>query len=88
VKLISPGEEARMLELVGKEVVTELMASDDPDAALVYRRGSCVVSSAGEADGVVIARRRDIAAESGQLSDEELEKLAVTLDNVARDLGT
>ena len=78
------------MALVGKKVVTELVASSDPDAALVYRRGSCVVGSADEAGdpgGVIIARRRDIPAQDGQMTDDELEKLAVTLDNIARDLG-
>ena len=78
------------MALVGKEVVTELAASSDPDAALVYRRGSCVVGSAGEAGslgGVIITRRCDIPAQGGQMTDDELEKLAVILDNMARDLG-
>lgn len=78
------------MALVGKEVVTELLASGDPDAALVYTRGTCVVGSAGEAGnpgGMIIARRCDITAQGGQVTDDELEKLVVILDNMARDLG-
>lgn len=78
------------MALVDKDVVTELVASSDPDASLVYTRGSCVVGSAGEAGhpgGMIIARRRDILAQGRQMTDDELEKLVVILDNMARDLG-
>ena len=78
------------MALVGKEMATELMTSSDPDAALVYACGSCAVRSVGEAGdpgGVIIARRRDIPAQGGQMTDEQLEKLAVILDNMARDLS-
>jgi hypothetical protein len=78
------------MALVGKEIATELMASSDPDVALVYACGSCVVRSVGEAGnpgGVIIARRRDIPVQGGPMTDDELEKLAVILDNMARDLG-
>ena len=77
------------MALVDKEIVSELVASGDPDAALVFSRGSCVVRSgeeAGSSGGVVIARRRDIPAQRGQMTEEQLEKLALALDNMARDM--
>ena len=78
------------MALVDKEITTELMASSDPDAALVYESGSCVVRSAGEAGkpgGMIIVRRRDIPAQRREMTDDELEKLTVILDNMARDLS-
>ena len=77
------------MALVDKEIVSELVASSDPDAALVFSRGSCVVRSGGEAGspgGVLIARRRDIPAQGGPMTEEQLERLTLTLDNMARDM--
>ena len=54
------------MALVDKEIVSELVASGDPDAALVFSRGSCVVRSgeeAGSSGGVVIARRDAVDVE-------------------------
>lgn len=80
--------------LVDREIVRQLVASPDPDAALVFRRGSCEIMPAGTADnpdaGLLIARRRDIAAAlaKGDVTDEQLDALAHRLDNTVRDLGS
>lgn len=79
--------------LVDRAAVQQLVESSDPDAALVYKHGSCLVVSGGSADnpdaGLLVTRRRDITATlSGDaVTDEQLDAVAHRLDNTVRDLG-
>ena len=79
--------------LIDRECVRRLLDSPDPDAALVFVRGACVVLPEGEIDdahrGLVVTRRRDLTSLLGEdeLTDERLDDLATRLDNVVRDLG-
>lgn len=81
------------MQLVDREIVRELAESPDPEAALVFTNGDCVVVSLGKAAvpaaGVLIARRHEIEAElSGSpASPERLDAVAHRLDNRARDMG-
>lgn len=68
------------------------MESQDPEAALVFAGGECVVASVADAApyaGVLIVRRHEIEPElaGGAVSDETLDTVARCLDNRARDLG-
>ncbi|KAB8196722.1 hypothetical protein FH608_008445 [Nonomuraea phyllanthi] len=81
------------MSLIDRDCVRELLTSRHSDATLVYVRGECVVLPADEVDdahkGLVVASRDDIAARlpEGEPSEQQLEDLAIRLDNVARDLG-
>jgi hypothetical protein len=80
------------MRLVDQRVVRELVQSQDPDAALVFTGGDCVVVSVGETvepeTGVLIVRRREIAGVCGEpVGEDRLRVLAHCLDNRARDLG-
>ena len=83
------------MRLVDLGIVRELVRSHDPDAALVFARGDCVIVSLEETvepdAGVLIVRRREIIAAAdvsgGTLQEEELRALAHCLDNRTRDLG-
>jgi hypothetical protein len=70
------------MNLVDRDLVAELLASPDPDAALVLFDGVCSVVSAGPGHkGLLVAWRRDLDPEMS------LDRLVHALDNVARDLG-
>jgi hypothetical protein len=70
------------MNLVDRDLVAELMASPDPDAALVLFDGTCSIVSAGPGHrGLLVAWRRDLDPEM------PLDRLVHALDNVARDLG-
>lgn len=79
--------------LIDRECVRRFLSSPNPDAALVFVRGDCVVLGEGEIDdahrGLVVARRRDLdpLLGDGDVTDERLDEVAVRLDNVVRDLG-
>lgn len=79
--------------LVDRDVVRELAASPDPDAALVFTHGGCVVVHVGADavpdEGVLIVRRHEIEHEvaGGAVPDERLDAVAHRLDNMARDIG-
>ncbi|MFO7252096.1 MAG: hypothetical protein DIU60_015225 [Actinomycetes bacterium] len=79
--------------LIDRECVRRLLDAPDPDAALVFVRGDCVVLPEGEIDeghrGLVVIRRRDLRPflGEGELTDERLDEVANRLDNVVRDLG-
>lgn len=79
--------------LIDRECVRRLLRSPDPDTALVFVRGECVVLAEGEIDdahrGLVVVRRRDLESllGGGELTDRRLDELANRLDNVVRDLG-
>ncbi|WP_346108465.1 hypothetical protein [Nonomuraea maheshkhaliensis] len=81
------------MSLIDKECVRELLESRHPDATLVFVRGDCVVLPASDVDeahrGLVIARRDEVIAQlpAGEPSEDELDRLAIRLDNVVRDLG-
>jgi hypothetical protein len=80
------------MRLVDREIVQELIQSSDPDATLVFTHGNCVVvrgAQAADPGGLVITRRRDIAAYVADegMTDERLDFLACCLDNAVRDLG-
>ncbi|TDC84032.1 hypothetical protein [Actinomadura sp. 7K507] len=80
------------MKLVDREIVRELAKSPDPEAALVFANGECVIVSVGSAvpdAGVLIARRHEIEAElfGGAVSEDRLNAIAHRLDNRARDLG-
>jgi hypothetical protein len=70
------------VNLVDGDLVAELLASPDPDAALILHGGVCSVVSAGKGHkGLLVAWARDLDA------DAPLDRLAHALDNTARDLG-
>ena len=70
------------MNLVDRDLVTELLASSDPDAALILFDGVCsVVSAEPGYKGLLVAWRRDLDPEM------PLDRLVHALDNVARDLG-
>jgi hypothetical protein len=79
--------------LIDRECVRRLLESPDPDTALVFVRGDCVLLSEDEIDdahrGLVVARRRDLDTllGGGGLTDQRLDEVATRLDNVVRDLG-
>jgi hypothetical protein len=82
------------MRLVDLDIVRELVQSHDPNAALVFAGGDCVIVSLEETTepdaGVLIVRRREIIAadvSGGTLREEKLRALAHCLDNRARDLG-
>jgi hypothetical protein len=82
------------MRLVDLDIVRELVQSHDPNAALVFAGGDCVIVSLEETAepdaGVLIIRRREIIAadvSGGTLREEKLRALADCLDNRARDLG-
>lgn len=81
------------MQVVDEEVARELMRSPDPDAALVFVKGRCLVVSLAEdatpGAGVLIARRREITTEPPEaLSGARLHAIACCLDNRARDMCT
>jgi hypothetical protein len=82
------------MRLVDLDIVRELVQSHDPDAALVFTGGDCVIVSLEETAephaGVLIVRRREVITadvSGGTLREEKLRALAQCLDNRARDLG-
>ncbi|MFC0866031.1 hypothetical protein ACFHYQ_27405 [Sphaerimonospora cavernae] len=81
------------MPLVDRECARRLLESDDPDVALVFVRGECLVLPVDEIDdehrGLVIMQRRDLpdAFVAAPISDDRVEALACRLDNAARDLG-
>ncbi|MDP9864815.1 MULTISPECIES: hypothetical protein [Streptosporangium] len=81
------------MALIDRECVRRLLESPDPDTALVFVRGDCLVLEKGEIDddhrALIIARRRDVAdfTAGDVVTDEQLDLLADRLDNVARDIG-
>lgn len=78
------------MRLVDRDDLERLIRSADPDAALVLRRGRCVLVPGGRAaepGEVVIARHRELAAQAPEPTGERLDRLACCLDNAVRDLG-
>ncbi|MCT9935231.1 hypothetical protein N5079_34020 [Planotetraspora sp. A-T 1434] len=81
------------MSLVDPECVRRLLESADPDVALVYVRGECVVLPVDQIDdrhqAMVIMRRADVREirAGGPVTEEQVQSLARCLDNVARDLG-
>lgn len=81
------------MPLVDRECTRRLLESDDPDVALVFVRGECVVLPVNEIDEahrmLTITQRRDLPADfvAAPLTDDRVEALACCLDNVARDFG-
>lgn len=81
------------MRLVDRDVVRQFVDSADPDAALVFTRGSCVVlpavAAVREGAGLLVVRRRDFAAylPAGAVTEERLDVLTGCLDNAVRDLG-
>lgn len=81
------------MTLVDLECARRLLESDDPDVALMFVRGECVVLPVNEIDDahrmLTITRRRDLPPDlvAAPLTDERVAALACRLDNVARDLG-
>lgn len=79
--------------LIDRDVVRQFVESRDPDVALVFTRGTCVVMPGQAADrsgaGLLIARRRDLARSlpSAAVTEEQLDVLTQCLDNAVRDLG-
>jgi hypothetical protein len=79
------------MRIIGPEDVQRLLSATGPDAALIVRAGECTVQPAGRVanprDGVIIARRSDLAAmlPEGDTTPEAIERLAHCLDNAARD---
>jgi len=79
--------------LIDRECVRRLLESPNPDTALVFVRGDCVLLAEEEIDdahrGLVVVRRRDLDSllGGGELTDERLDEVANRLDNVVRDLG-
>ncbi|WP_067184909.1 hypothetical protein [Microtetraspora niveoalba] len=81
------------MAFIDRECVRRLLEAPDPDAALVFVRGDCVVLPGAEIDdahrGLVIARRRDLSTHihGDTITDQQLDLLAERLDNVVHDLG-
>ncbi|WP_433246081.1 hypothetical protein ACQPYK_44600 [Streptosporangium sp. CA-135522] len=81
------------MALIDRECVLRLLESPDPDAALVFVRGDCVVLNDEEIDddhrALIIARRRDLAGfvTDDVVTDRQLDVLTDRLDNIARDIG-
>jgi hypothetical protein len=81
------------MKLVERKIVEELVASTDPEAALVYECGCCRVVPGSDAanmnKSLVIIQRRDLATlfPGGDIVDEKLDLLTQCLDNTVRDLG-
>jgi hypothetical protein len=85
---------AVVMQLVDLDIVRDLAQSHDPDAALVFVGGDCVIVSLAETaepdTGVLIVRRREVIAadvSGGTLREDQLRALAHCLDNRARDLS-
>ncbi|MFF0306977.1 hypothetical protein ACFYSC_06095 [Streptosporangium sp. NPDC004379] len=81
------------MALVDRECVRQLLEAEDPDTALVFVRGECLVLVSGQIDDdhrpLVVARRRDLpeSLSGDTVTGEQLDALANCLDNAARDLG-
>lgn len=81
------------MTLIDPDCVRRLLESADPDVALVFVRGECVVLPLDEIDerhrSLVVVRRADLPeAESDEpVTEERVEVLARCLENAARDLG-
>lgn len=81
------------MALIDRECVRRLLEAHDPDTALVFVRGECVVLPPERIDadhqGLVIARRRDLLRyfTGDTITDQQVEVLADRLDNTVRDLG-
>lgn len=81
------------MALVDRDCVRRLLAAPDPDTALVYVRGECVVLPDDQIDadhrGLVITRRQDLMRflPGGTVTERQVEVLADRLDNTVRDLG-
>ncbi|GII56923.1 hypothetical protein Pth03_53120 [Planotetraspora thailandica] len=79
--------------LVDRECVRRLLESADPNVALVFKRGSCVILPIDQIEDrcrtMVIVRRADIPdIRAGRpVTEERIESLAWCFDNMARDLG-
>ncbi|MFF4772809.1 hypothetical protein ACFY05_08115 [Microtetraspora fusca] len=81
------------MAFIDRECVRHLIEAPDPDAALVFVRGDCMVLQPAEIDdahqGLVIIRRKDLTAQlhGDTITDQQLDLLAERLDNVVHDLG-
>ncbi|WP_326825935.1 hypothetical protein OHA77_24165 [Streptosporangium sp. NBC_01639] len=81
------------MALIDRACVRRLLESPDPDAALVFVRGECLILRGEEIDDdhrpLVVARRQELVdfVTGGPVTDQQLDLLVDRLDNVARDLG-
>ncbi|MFJ2028567.1 hypothetical protein [Streptosporangium sp. NPDC087985] len=81
------------MALIERECIRQLLESPDPDAALVFVRGDCVVLRGEEIDedhrALVVVRRGDLLGfvTGDTITEQQLDLLADRLDNVARDMG-
>ncbi|ACZ91375.1 hypothetical protein [Streptosporangium roseum] len=81
------------MALVDRECVLRLLESPDPDTALVFVRGDCLILRDEEIDDdhrpLIIVRRRDLEGfvSGDTVTDRELDTLTDRLDNIARDIG-
>jgi hypothetical protein len=81
------------MALIERECVRQLLESSDPDAALVFVRGDCMVLPEERIDDehrrLVVARRRDLDRflGGGTITEQQVDVLAERLENAVRDLG-
>jgi hypothetical protein len=77
------------MAVVGRDDVRRLLESSAPDATMVLIEGRCEIVPGDEADGLVIASRRDLESrlKGADLTDQRLDHLAEGLETVVRDLG-
>ncbi|GAA3131402.1 hypothetical protein GCM10010466_22470 [Planomonospora alba] len=82
------------MALIERECVRRLLESSDPDTALVFVRGDCMVLSDAQIDPehrrLVVTRRRDLDRHlggGGTITEEQVDLLLERLENAVRDLG-
>ncbi|MEV4456927.1 hypothetical protein [Microbispora sp. NPDC049633] len=81
------------MALLDPDCVRRLLESADPDVALVFVRGECLVLPIDEIDErhrkLVVARRADLpeAHSDEPVTEERVETLTRCLENAVRDLG-
>lgn len=79
------------MRIIDREIVQDLLAATDPDAALVVHAGHCVIKVAAQVSGpqgeMIIIRRADLAAmlPEQDITPDWIERIALCLDNTARD---
>ncbi|TQS23418.1 hypothetical protein [Microbispora sp. KK1-11] len=81
------------MALLDPDCVRRLLESADPDVALVFVRGECLVLPLDEIDErhqkLVVVRRADLPEAHGDepVTEERVEALTRCLENSVRDLG-
>ncbi|GIH65842.1 MULTISPECIES: hypothetical protein [Microbispora] len=81
------------MALLDPDCVRRLLESADPDVALVFVRGECLVLPLDEIDErhrrLVVVRRADLPEAQGDepVTEERVEALTRCLENTVRDLG-